>query len=153
MFRCLRGLSILLAALAVTGPMAHVLELPNKLQLEGPIWLAIQQQLYRGWGAVFGPVEVASLVLALALAGARRRNGPALRPTVAAVAAYAAMLGVFFAFNDPVNRALAGWTAASLPADWSDYRLRWEIGHALAAVLSIVALAALIAAWRRDKSS
>jgi hypothetical protein len=26
--------------------MAHVLELSNKLRLEGPLWLAVQQQLY-----------------------------------------------------------------------------------------------------------
>ena len=32
----------------------------------------------------------------------------------------------------------------TLPADWSDYRLRWEAGHALAAFFSIVAFVALI---------
>jgi len=54
MFRYLRGFNLLLAAVAVTAPMAHVLELPNKLALDGPIWLAIQQSLYRGWGRSSG---------------------------------------------------------------------------------------------------
>jgi hypothetical protein len=49
---------MLLAAVAVTAPIAHVLELPNKLALDGPLWLAVQQLLYRGWGLVFGPVEI-----------------------------------------------------------------------------------------------
>jgi hypothetical protein len=144
---------MLLAALAVTAPMAHVLELPNKLQLDGPIWLAVQQQLYRGWGPVFGPVEIGSLLTALALVAARRRSGPSSRRTNLVAAAYAGMLAVFFAVNDPINRALATWTPDALPAGWPDYRLRWEIGHALSAALAILALTALIGAWRRDAAA
>jgi hypothetical protein len=44
------------------------------------------------------------------------------------------MLVVFFIFNQPVNTVVAGWTPAASPADWSDYALRWEIGHALTAL-------------------
>ena len=153
MFRYLRGLSLLVAAFAITAPMAHVLELPNKLALDGSLWLAVQQRLYRGWGPVFGPVEIAALALALALVAARRRNRPALRWTIAAALAYTAMVAVFLALNDPVNKAVARWTADSLPPDWSQYRLEWEIGHALAAALSIVAVAALMGAWRRDEAA
>jgi hypothetical protein len=36
------------------------------------------------------------------------------------------------------------WTAATLPADWGAYRLRWETGHAIAALLSVIGLAALV---------
>ncbi len=50
------------------------------------------------------------------------------------------MLATFFVFNRPVNAALNGWTAATLPADWADYRITWEVGHALSALLSIVGL-------------
>ena len=153
MFRYLRGFNLLLAAVAVTAPMAHVLELPNKLALDGPIWLAIQQSLYRGWGPIFGPVEIAALLTTIALGVARRGNPPSLWRTILAAAGYAAMLGAFFAFNEPVNSAVTRWTADSLPSDWPDYRLQWEIGHALAAALSIVALSALIGAWWRDEAA
>ena len=145
-----RGVNLLLAAVAVTAPAAHVLELPNKLALDGPLWLAVQQQLYQGWGAVFGPVEIAALATSLALLALRRGHGAAARFTWVAVTAQALMLVVFFVFNNPVNIAFSSWTVATLPADWPDYRLRWEIGHALAAVLAVTALLALIAAWRRD---
>lgn len=145
MSRPLRTASLWVAAFAVTGPMAHVLEMPNKLALEGPLWLAVQQHLYRGWGFVFGPVEIAALLLSLALAWLRR-DAPSLRPTLWAAGAQAAMLGVFFAFNDPVNAALNGWTAATLPPDWAGYRVRWETGHALAALLAVVALLLLVRA-------
>jgi hypothetical protein len=133
--------------------MAHVLELPNKLALDGPIWLAIQQGLYRGWGPVFGPVEIAALLTAIALAVARRGSPPCLWRTIFAAAGYAAMLGAFFVFNEPVNSAVARWTPDSLPPDWPAYRRQWEIGHALSAALSIVALSALIGAWRRDDAA
>jgi hypothetical protein len=51
---------------------------------------------------------------------------------------YAALLADFFIFNWPVNEALRG-----LPSNRSDYRLRWEIGHALAALLSVIAFVTL----------
>jgi hypothetical protein len=49
----LRSANLILASAAVLVPMAHVLELPNKLTLDGPLWVAIQQHLYlamlRAW--------------------------------------------------------------------------------------------------------
>jgi len=46
---------------------AHALELPNKLALDGPLWLAVQQRLYRGWGPTLGPFEVGAVVAAWVL--------------------------------------------------------------------------------------
>ena len=54
------------------------------------------------------------------------------------------MVAVFFLFNAPVNEALNGWTAATLPNNWSNYRLQWEIGHALAGALAVIAFVALM---------
>jgi hypothetical protein len=48
----LRWLAVGLAAAALWVPLAHVLELPNKLRLEGPLWLAVHQRLHDGWGPV-----------------------------------------------------------------------------------------------------
>jgi hypothetical protein len=58
------------------------------------------------------------------------------------------MIVVFFVFNNPVNRAVNGWTTATLPSDWPDYRLRWETGHALAALLAVVGLATTALSWK-----
>jgi hypothetical protein len=146
MFDAIHLASLVLAALALSAPMAHLLELPNKLAPDGALWLAVQQHLYRGWGVVFGPVEILALVAAAALAAWRRRDAGAFAPTLVAVVAYAAMLAVYFAFNRPVNQAVGGWTADTLPPDWPAYRARWETGHALAAFAALVALLALIRA-------
>jgi hypothetical protein len=133
--------------------MAHVLEMISKLTLDGPLWLSIQQHLYRGWGPVFGPVEIMSLLAALALALVTR-NDTSLRDIyVIATLCYAGMLASFFIFNAPVNAALGGWTATTLPTDWPDYRLHWEIGHAITAALAMTAFIAHLRAWKVHAAS
>jgi Domain of unknown function (DUF1772) len=149
--RPVRTANLILAFIATTAPIAHLLEMPSKLALDGPFWLAIQHHLYRDWGAVFGPVEIAALLTTLTLLVARWRT-PSRAPYLAAAICYAAMLAVFFLCNAPVNAALNGWTAATLPADWSAYRLRWEIGHALAAILALVAFVTLVRERIRDRN-
>jgi Anthrone oxygenase len=149
MFPALRNVSLAFAFLATTAPMAHVLEMASKLSLDGPLWLAIQQHLYRGWGAVFGPVEILSLLAAFALLMLARNDKPLRRYYLVAVLCYASMLASFFAFNNPVNLALNGWTTQTLPAYWPDYRLHWEIGHFITAILSVIAFVAQLRAWRQ----
>jgi len=152
--RWLRWVALLTAFLACLAPIAHLMELPNKFQLDGPIWLAVQQNLYRGWGPFIGaPTEIGGLILSLALLAINRASArPALLFGVAAVA-YGGMLLSFFLLNAPVNEAVSRWTPATLPADWPGYRLRWEIGHALAALFGLSGLAAVGAATRQKSLS
>ena len=145
----LRTVNLFLAFIATIAPLAHVLELPSKLMLDGPLWLAIQQHLYRGWGTVFGPVEITALVLSGVLLISKWRTRVRSRYAVA-FGCYAGMIGVFFLLNAPVNEALSVWTATTLPADWDAYRLRWEVGHALAAALSVIAFVNLLRQWVRN---
>jgi hypothetical protein len=144
-YRTLRAANLVIAFLATTAPVAHVLEMISKMTLQGAFWLEIQQTLYRGWGALFGPIEALALLTSVALFFLAR-NDAARRAFLAAALCYVAMLLCFFLFNAPVNAALSGWTGANLPDDWRDYRLRWETGHALAAVFSLVALVTLFRA-------
>ena len=151
MFVYLRNASLVLAFVATTAPLAHVLEMISKLTLDGPLWLAIQQNLYRGWGAVFGPVEILALAAASALFVLSRADRTMRNHYLVAALCYAGMLASFFAFNNLVNLALNGWTAASLPPYWRDYRLHWEIGHLIAAILSVIAFVAQLRAWRNQR--
>ncbi len=148
----LRWANLLLAAVAVIPPAAHVLELPNKLALDGPLWLEIQQSLYRGWGPyVGGPAEIGALATTAVLLSPRLSGAGTRSLMGVALAAYAAMIGVFFAFNAPVNRMVDRWTPDALPGDWADYRLRWEEGHAIAAMLAIIGLVFVIRAALREE--
>src|SRR5262249_34173159 len=143
--------NLILAAAAVLAPMAHVLELPSKLTLDGPLWVAIQQHLYTGWGPVIGgPNQVgppAATVGLLLLLRGRRETGLL---TLAAALAYCGMIVTFFVFNNPVNSAVNTWTPASYPSDWQSYRARWETGH-VAALLSLFALGVLLRAWVMER--
>jgi len=116
----------------------------SKLTLDRPLWLGIQQHLYRGWGEIFGPVEIVAFLSTLALLVVTRRDRSTRRAYFAALVCYAAMLADFFIFNLPVNEALRGWTPVTLPPDWSDYRLRWEVGHASTALFAVIAFVTLI---------
>ncbi|HMN73686.1 MAG TPA: DUF1772 domain-containing protein [Rhodoblastus sp.] len=146
-----RLLALVVAVLALLPPAAHVLETPNKLKLDGPLWLSVQQSLYRGWSAfVDGPTEIGGLALTLVcfvFSGARRARAL----WIAAAACYAVMLIAFFLFNAPIDAALSGWTAASLPADWDSYRAKWETGHAIAAVFAAGALIFVFSARNSER--
>lgn len=141
-----RWISLISTAVTLSALAAHVLELPNKFTLAGPLWLAVQQQLYRGWGLFIGPFEVAAILSSWVLACLVRKNRSVFRPTLLAAFFLTGALAVFFILNAPVNAAFAAWTPATLPPDWPDYRLRWEMGHALSFVLVLTAFITLLRA-------
>jgi hypothetical protein len=141
----LRRINLAFAVSAILAPAAHVLEMPNKLNLSGALWLAVQQHLYRAWGPFIGaPAEIGALVTSLVMLALRWRDRRTRGLTLLAVLTYAGMLAAFFVLNAPVNAAVSRWTTSTLPADWQMYRLRWEFGHAIAFVLGAIALAALL---------
>jgi hypothetical protein len=49
---------------------------------------------------------------------------------------------VIWSFTFPANKQTANWT--TLPSDWEQLRVRWEYSHAASAVLTLLALVALI---------
>jgi len=146
MARALRWISLLATAVPLGATVARVMELPNKFSLDGPLWLAVQQNLYRGWGPFIGPFEIVAIVSGWALACMVRGRWPAFALTVVAALCLTAMPAVFFLFNAPVNAAFAGSTVEMLPADWPNYRLQWELGHAITFALALTAFCMLLRA-------
>ena len=120
----LRTANLIIAFIATTAPIAHAHEMISKLTLDGPLWLGIQQHLYRGWGEIFGPVEIVALLSTLALLVVTWRDRSSRRAYLVATVCYAVMLADFFIFNRPVNEALRSWNvhatvAGPLRAAWS----------------------------------
>ncbi len=141
-------LLLVFSVLATLAPLAHVLELPNKFALDGPDWLTVQQHLYRGWGPMLGaPTEFGGLLTGIAILVQAHRDRLTRRAAIVAAAAYAGMIAVFFLLNAPVNAAVAGLTQPTLPPDWPVLRARWEVGHAIAAVLALIGLSATWWGW------
>jgi hypothetical protein len=127
----------------------HVLEKAPKKELPPPVYLGVQRNLYRRYGAagaVLEPLGLAASVV-LAVLGRTRRE----RTLGAAAAALTlAETGVWKFFLDPINRRILTWTTPeSLPPDWSRLRDRWERLHTLRAGIAAAALGALILAAMR----
>ena len=124
----------LVASALVLGPaLAHLLELPNKIDLPRDEYLIVQKA-YRGWNQiawVLG-VQVVSLLAAAILARAERR---VMVLTLLALACVLAAQGLFWTFTYPANAATANWTVA--PDNWDGLRRQWEYSHAAGAALQL----------------
>ena len=103
----LRTANLIIAFIATTAPIAHALEMISKLTLDGPLRLGVQQHLYRGWGEVFGAVEIVAFLSTLALLLLTWRDRSSRHAYLIAVVCYAVMLADFFVFNRPGERSAA----------------------------------------------
>jgi len=133
-------LSLFFVALALAPAMAHLLELPNKINLSREDYLTMQQ-IYRGW-ALLGFVVAGALLSTLALTITVRKER---KPFIFAFIAFLCIAGtqvVFWTCTSPANQATNNWTM--LPENWVELRWQWEYSHATSAVLNLVALVTLI---------
>ena len=133
-------LAVVLTAVALVPAAAHVLELPNKLPMPREEYLTVQR-MYRGWQFA-GFVVVAALIATLSLAIVA--EGEARGAALLAVLAILGTQWVFWGLTFPVNKRTHNWTEA--PDDWERLRDRWEISHAVSAVLNFIALVCVAAA-------
>jgi hypothetical protein len=137
--RILQFLALVLTALALVPAGAHLLELPNKIDLPERDYFIVQS-IYTGW-AMLGIVLIGAMLANLVHAVFLRRQGLAFTCAVIAFLCMAATLVIFFAFTFPANQVTANWT--QVPADWHRVRLEWEISHAVNAVLTFIGFCAL----------
>lgn len=135
----LQFLSLVVVGLALIPAGAHLFELPNKIGLP-PQQYMIVQNIYRGW-ALFGIVVMTAPLLAIAHAIAVRAYTGAMLLSLAAALCLATTLAVFFMFTYPMNVASSNWTVT--PENFETARKQWEYSHAVNAVLTLAAFAAL----------
>ena len=133
-------LSLLFAALALAPAMAHLLELPNKINLPREDYLTVQQ-IYRGWN-LLGFVVAGALLSTLALTITVRQEREAFTFALIAFLCIVGTQVVFWTYTYPANQATNNWT--TLPGNWTELRRQWEYSHATSAVLNLVALIGLI---------
>jgi hypothetical protein len=141
--------SRLFAALALAPAMAHLLELPNKINLSREDYLTVQQ-IYRGW-ALLGFVVAGALLSTLALTITVRQEHKAFIFAAIALLCIVGTQLVFWTYTYPANQATNNWTM--LPDNWIELRRQWEYSHATSAILNLVALVLLIlSALERDEA-
>ncbi|SPC05220.1 conserved membrane hypothetical protein [Cupriavidus oxalaticus] len=142
--KVLRFLVIMLTALSMSAAVAHLLEMPAKLNYDGALWLKLLQTLYPTFGKVSGVCEIGAVIACLALVAVVRKRRRAFRWTLLAASCLAATHAIFWIWVAPVNTALVPLSPETLPANWERWRDQWEFAHAARAILQIVALAALV---------
>jgi hypothetical protein len=96
-------LSLLFAALALAPAMAHLLELPNKINLSREDYLKVQQ-IYRGW-ALLGFVVVGAFLSTLALTITVRHERKVFILALIAFLCIAGTQVVFWTYTYPANQA------------------------------------------------
>jgi hypothetical protein len=120
--------------------MAHLLELPRKIDLSREAYLTVQQ-IYRGW-SLLGIVVLAALLSTFILTILVRHQRTAFILTLVAFLCMAAAHVVFWTYTYPANQATNNWTV--LPENWQALRTQWEYSHAIGAGLNLLALITLI---------
>ena len=74
--RVWRFITLLLAALALTMASAHVLELPQKMRYDAPMYSAVNTTLYRYFAIIGGVYQVGAIVSAAVLVFLVRKRWP-----------------------------------------------------------------------------
>jgi hypothetical protein len=140
--KVLQFVVVALLALALVPVGAHLLALPNKIDLPQQEYFTVQA-IYLGWALPTGAVLLAAIVATLALTLLVRGRGAEFRLAFAGFGLITATLVIFFMWTQPANQATANWTVA--PGNWQVLRSQWEYSHAANAVLTFGALCAALA--------
>src|SRR5919198_6053446 len=98
-----RFITMVLAALALTMESAHVLELPQKMQYDAPMYAAVNTTLYRYFAIVGGVYQVGSIVAAAVLVFLVRKRWPSVGWTLAGALCLLLAFGLWLAVVAPVN--------------------------------------------------
>jgi hypothetical protein len=132
--------SLLFTALSMAPGMAHLLELPGKIHMEGDQYFIVQQ-ISRGW-ALLGIITFLAMISNLILAIMTRKNRLLFLLNGTVFLCIAVSLIIFFSFTFPANQQTSNWTR--VPSNWEKLRLQWEYSHAINACLYLVAFIALL---------
>lgn len=62
-----RFITIILTALLMGTAFCHVLEMPAKMRIDGPLWMVLQQTLYQAFATIGGPIEIGAIIAATVL--------------------------------------------------------------------------------------
>jgi hypothetical protein len=139
--------AILLTALALIAPAAHLFVLPNKIGMaENEYFIA--QSIYAGWWMI-GLFLPAAFIANLGLAYTTRHDRMRFWLAIGAAGLIALNLAIFALWTQPANAATSNWTIR--PENWRSLRTQWEYSHALNAGVIFLALCATTVAALRTR--
>jgi hypothetical protein len=140
-----RFAALILAALTFGLSFAYMLASGPRMAWAPELWM--NATAFGGQAALIGLVTMIVdplAVLATALvAYLIRRRGPVMATSLAAALLLAAALVWWVISVQPMNETMAAWPRGDVPADFEAVRAQWESGHAVTAILKLLAFAAL----------
>jgi prepilin signal peptidase PulO-like enzyme (type II secretory pathway) len=150
-----RFITIMLTAAAFAAALAHLMELPGKMEFDARLYVLLHRTLYPTFGQTAGWAEGLALFSVIGLAWRVRKRGTAFPLTVVAAVCQATAMIVFLVYVYPANVTMSSWPLDSIPAEWTDWRDQWEYAHAARAILFTVALAAQVlgVVWETPKEA
>ena len=134
LLKATRFVAVLLAALTLGLSFCHLMQLPSRMAWDQYLWV----------GSTGAVIFVATVIALGLLAYFVREHGrPGFPLALAAAVLFALALVLWWVLVYPVNVELAKWVNGPVPADWTEYRARWEWGHAIIALVELIGFAAL----------
>ena len=134
------ALAILAVAVCLIPAGAHLFEMRNKMALSPDSYMTVQA-IYAGW-ALFGIAILAAIVLTLWHTVLIWRLPRGRWLSLVAFLLIASTQAIFWTFTYPMNVLTENWTV--MPPDLEAARQQWEYSHAASAVLTALALLAIV---------
>jgi anthrone oxygenase-like protein len=153
LLKAIRFVAVMLAALTLGMGFCHLMQLPARMGWDQYLWVGstVQGGLYNTFGSVGALINVAAVIaLGILAYFVREHRRPGFRLALVAALLFALALILWWVLVYPVNVELAKWVNGPVPSDWTDYRSRWEWGHAVISLLELAGFAALIASVLAD---
>ena len=153
LLKATRFIAVMLAALTLGMGFCQLMQLPARMAWDQYLWVGstVQGGLYAMFGTIGAIIDVATVIVLGILAYFVREHGrPGFRLALSAALLFALALLLWWVLVYPVNVELAKWVNGPVPSDWTDYRSRWEWGHAIISLLELIGFAALVASVLAD---
>jgi hypothetical protein len=147
-----RFFSLLLTAIAAGVGLGHVMSRAGKITLPGPLFVTVQNTLYRSWGKKVGAVEIGTFLSTLVATFLVRGRGAIFVLSLAGLFCLISMLIVWAVFINPINIRVRASDSESVLADWASLRDRWHRLHAIRAIFAVAGFSTLISAVLLDCS-
>ena len=144
--RVWRFITLVLASLSLSLSMAHLLELPQRMQFDQQLWVRVTvlENVYKLFGSVGAAFEITAILTAIALVLLARRRASTFYWTLSGAIFLVLAFVSWIMFVAPMNAEFAKWLTNPVPADWTRYRDQWEYAHAVNAFIKIIGLSLLV---------
>lgn len=144
--RTWRFITLILTSLSLSLSMAHLLELPQRMQFDQQLWVRVTvfENVYRLFGSVGAAFEITAILTAIVLVFLVRRRGSTFYWTLGGAILLVLAFVSWIVFVAPMNAEFARWLVNPVPADWTRYRDQWEYAHAINALIKIIGLSFLV---------